>query len=171
MLEPTLMAKLFLFAVMFSANVVDGLVHQLGGWRLAYELKPFGSIREGQAVLSGAGSEELKEQFLQIIHTVPPFYNQTENNLLRDCYEECFNIAESLENVHLINQEDGIRIACPLLGAGCRGFPVEEAIHLAAESVSEWSKLEHASSKQITIAFGIPSGEIRKQFQHSLTSY
>jgi len=36
------------------------------------------------------------------------------------------------------NNNINLRIACPLLGAGCRGFPIDRAIQIAAKTTVEW---------------------------------
>jgi O-acetyl-ADP-ribose deacetylase (regulator of RNase III) len=138
----------------FSANVVDGLVHQMGGWKLTYELLGK-TCAEGQAVLTEAGGQELAEQYPHILHTVPPFYNQTDNFLLNDSYRNSLNLlSKEFPNV------DSLRVACPLLGAGCRGFPEDEAIEVAAKTLVDYYSAQSSNKSDLTLAFGIPNGEI-----------
>jgi O-acetyl-ADP-ribose deacetylase (regulator of RNase III) len=169
--------------MMFSANVVDGIVHQLGGPSLAHELE--GKMcREGQALLTSSGSSELATQYPYILHTVPPFYDLTDNGLLASCYRNALDqilIHSSSSSKEMILIPDSssttttsssIRVACPLLGAGCRGFPVEEAIEVAAKSLVAWmmqppdgdeEERTNNTIPDIALAFAIPSGEIREQ--------
>ena len=152
--------------MMFAANVVDGLVHQLGGYPLAQECAPL-QCPEGNAVVTSAPGEL---EFDNLIHTVPPFYNQTDNSLLRDCYTN--SLTKAVEILKQGNENNCIRVACPLLGAGCRGFPQEEAIHVAAEAAIEW-KHQGTSSQgtgSIALAFGIPSTEIREELIEAITN-
>ena len=228
--------------MLFSSNVVDGLVHQLGGSSLALECQQIGQsstdsrtnksslfqsfasmarkwiatedkshldtvIRcpEGQAVITGPGDKdsELARHYDQIIHTVPPFYKysgaiklsddngiknvddevggsrSSGNNIdpvwiLRQCYGNSLNtVATSAHNLyepshslHLPGQSEYlVRVACPLIGAGCRGFPLEVAISVAANSASKWLHHGHSdktisslpiTTTNMTLAFGIP---------------
>ena len=234
--------------MLFSSNVVDGLVHQLGGSSLALECRQIGKnstdsrtskkfsifqsfasvarkwiatkdkshldtvVRcpEGQAIVTGPGDKdsELARQYDQIIHTVPPFYkycgtldsqhlsdeNRIKNDdantsassasgsninsdpewILRQCYENSLNTAansvlvrdEPSHSSYLPGQSEClVRVACPLIGAGCRGFPLDVAISVAANSASEWLHHGHntknissspSTTTNMTLAFGIP---------------
>lgn len=164
--------------MMFSANVVDGLVHQLGGKRLAQELQTNiqeqDRIKEGNAVwTSGVGD------YQYLIHTVPPFYNSSRgdgeddygndsNALLQKCYQSSLDLA--IQKYQPTNNQKDIRLACPLLGAGCRGFSVESAIDHCIKGISNYDREE--STKQddcnITIAFGIPTLEVRSLLIESM---
>jgi O-acetyl-ADP-ribose deacetylase (regulator of RNase III) len=122
---------------------------------------------EGQSVVTGPGGEQsdLALQYDYIIHTVPPFYNKTttttnnNNNtmpsdlektpesLLRQCYLTSLELAEAIAaqtaatRGKVTTDQDlpiVVRVACPLLGAGCRGFPLEVALSVAAASAAEW---------------------------------
>jgi O-acetyl-ADP-ribose deacetylase (regulator of RNase III) len=172
--------------MMFSANVVDGMVHQLGGQPLAQECQ--GKMcPEGQAIVTSVdGGSELAKQYPYILHTVPPFYNLTDNGLLASCYTNALDQVQiiaasssssssSKEMITTADSSSSIRVACPLLGAGCRGFPVEEAIEVAAKSLVEWmmepNDIDDDDNEEettttippISLAFAIPSGEIREQ--------
>jgi len=151
--------------MMFSSNVVDGLVHQLGGKELASELKSQLNgkerINEGQAVwTNGVGDYEY------LLHTVPPFYSEDDdagaNHLLQRCYQESLVLATANQDI----RRSDIRIALPLLGAGCRGFPLDEAIFHCVESLSDLNAIPGISyagdnTKGVTMAFGIPTQDVR----------
>eukprot|EP00980_Cylindrotheca_fusiformis_P004139 scaffold902_cov147-Cylindrotheca_fusiformis.AAC.4 len=163
--------------MMFAANVVDGLVHQLGGTALARELEAeIGKRRrldEGQSIwTSGVGD------YAYIIHTVPPFFSEIDtgdtNMLLQKCYKNSLLLALS---TLMIEKEKEIRVACPLLGAGCRGFPPDEAIFHFLTAVADWScTLEGDSAQEsggqkinkMSLVFGIPSETVRKRMIRAL---
>jgi O-acetyl-ADP-ribose deacetylase (regulator of RNase III) len=233
--------------MLFASNVIDGLVHQLGGSQLVLQcqqahtrdssqvvLEPWSlssssssssleillrsgsswvkeaisknrylhpdqtpdtTIRcpEGQSVVTGPGGEQsdLARQYDYIIHTVPPFYNNTNNSnntmpisdlkktpewlLLRQCYQTSLELAEAIAAQTAATRCKGatdqdvpvvVRVACPLLGAGCRGFPLEVALSVAAASAVEWLQTTSKNVSEnhpnnpnhpvIVLAFGIP---------------
>lgn len=168
--------------MMFSAAVVDGLVHQFGGLRLAAECKLKGLLRgggtaacpEGTSVVTSSGGPKLRAEYDYIVHTVPPFFKHPPKEdcdvveMLRNCYRFSFDLA--------FGTFDGIagdqRVAVPLLGAGCRGFPTDIAIKVAAEESAKWMDMsldngsEETSSNTSTgsgqqvIAFGLLEEDI-----------
>ena len=75
--------------MLFSANVVDGLVHQLDSdQELARSLEKIKHCPEGQAVFTSVSEQsELFQKYSYVVHTVPPFYDQTDNSLLGECYK------------------------------------------------------------------------------------
>jgi O-acetyl-ADP-ribose deacetylase (regulator of RNase III) len=141
--------------MLYPASVVDGLVHQLGGTKLAIECKWITSFRGGcpigTSVTTQYGSEELMKAFDMIIHTSPPFYRHHDDsiNLLRHCYKSSLFSAFS--------EDTDKRVAVPLIGAGGRGFPLETALNIAAAESTIWKDDERSSANTPkTIAFGIP---------------
>jgi O-acetyl-ADP-ribose deacetylase (regulator of RNase III) len=163
----------------FSANVVDGLVHQLGGKALARELESQLANRkridEGQAVWTGGVGE-----YRYLVHTVPPFFSESNddetNIVLQKCYRNSLQLVSSNP---LLNNADEIRVACPLLGAGCRGFSHEEAIFHCVRAIADWtcdpngassSQLSGDNGKRINLVFGIPSKEVRSTMIQALDS-
>lgn len=200
------------------------------------------TIEEGNAISTPVVGPKLKAAsgYDILVHTVPPFVDQdyrsedkvkTESDdndddrqgigehndfLLAECYRN------SLKTAALVSPSNSgvLKVASPLLGAGCRGFTTERAIQVAAKATAEWAmeatttdygKLEETtkstsndddsktnyakdvshsysllkswfggggggsrrlksfgaddttSCRSITLAFGIPDGEIRKQ--------
>ena len=208
--------------MMFPGNVVDGLVHQLGGRALARECQHVPARRndtrggvvvrcpEGTSVHTGPGvGTELEAEFDSIIHTVPPFFDHpppspptddTEEHgpevLLQRCYQHSLTLAEAVTNTTnhgRTRTATTIRIACPLLGAGCRGFPLDVAIEVAAMQARQWQTtndddqdhhqvLENSSGSRkpndtsdndddqvnLILAFGIPDPTIASQLTDAL---
>jgi len=169
--------------MLFPHSVVDGLVHEHGGWRLALECAMKGSFFSknkicpvGQAVTTSPGGSPLCEEFDCLVHTVPPFYQHHSHpvDMLRSCYQSSFQAAFSpAHNSNKIwNATHGsngtnstVRVSSPLLGGGGRGFPLSLAIRIAAEESMLWKDTNdlvngEAICKNDThnevIAFGIP---------------
>ena len=135
--------------MMFSAAVVDGLVHQLGGIRLAAECKLKGLLRggggvtcpEGTSIVTSPGGSELRAEYDHIVHTVPPFFKHPPKEdcdvveMLRSSYRSSLDLGFDTFDDGSAEEQ---RVAVPLLGAGCRGFPVDIAIKVAAEESVRW---------------------------------
>jgi O-acetyl-ADP-ribose deacetylase (regulator of RNase III) len=106
---------------------VDGAIHRAGGpaiLRDCIERFPNG-LATGDAGWTTAG--ELPARW--VIHTVGPNYSagQRDRALLVSCYRRSLEIADEL----------GVRsIAFPLISAGIYGWPREDAVAVAVETVS-----------------------------------
>jgi O-acetyl-ADP-ribose deacetylase (regulator of RNase III) len=149
--------------MLFPFNVVDGLVHELGGWQLALHCFMLPSVNEngekcpvGKAVLTPPGGRELQSEYDSIVHTVSPFYEhhdggcspekaleESYQNSLKLCEESAAAVVGDREDVFLQEHQGTtddrvIRFAFPLLGAGGRGFPIEKAIDIAASQSIQW---------------------------------
>lgn len=150
----------------FAANTVDGIVHQYGGKELRKECDAAlsntwtggsGRLGEGKAIPTQAVGQTLKEAsgYDLLVHTVPPFVDEDyrfedgkiisgekinedeigkhNDVLLAECYRN------SLRTAGLGSPPSSLlKIACPLLGAGCRGFSIERAIQIAASTTTRW---------------------------------
>lgn len=145
--------------MLFPVSVVDGLVHQLGGWSLQAEIAMKRLVSKqpcpvGSAVRTSAGRGDLQREYDAIIHTTPPFYEHDDEPKakLRQCYDAALNLAFE-------SQEKDLTVAIPLLGAGARGFPSSVAIDLAAQVASDWVKRgedeKNRCSYLQTVAFGL----------------
>ncbi len=102
--------------MLFPFNVVDGLVHELGGWKLAwhcYMMKDHENGGEkgvkcpiGHAVITPPGGKDLEKSYDAIVHTVPPFYEYPEgefdadpSELLANCYRKALLLCMSSESI------------------------------------------------------------------------
>ena len=143
--------------MMYAVSVVDGLVHQLGGWKLraACQWKTLCNAGQppcpiGTAIVTTQGDAKLLEHYTVIVHTTPPFYqyNDTDSqSKLAQCYHSALDIVQKeLDKMHGGGEEQSLRIACPLLGAGARGFPIEIAIQVAASSSVKWAMTDTISN-------------------------
>lgn len=111
---------------------VDGAIHRRGGPAILAECRALraghygAGLPTGQAVATTAG--ELPARW--VIHTVGPVFSQSEDRseLLRSCYRESLRVAAEL----------GARtIAFPLISAGVYRWPVEEAIAIAGQVITD----------------------------------
>lgn len=150
--------------MLYPASVVDGIVHQLGGTKLGVECKKihqfYGGCPTGMAVATTQGEEALLKCYDRIIHTAPPFYqtDQNLNDLLRACYRSSIQLAFSCDHV---------KVACPLLGAGARGFPLEVAVTIAANESITWRDADDDTAMKKSnwanerlLMFGIPDLDV-----------
>jgi len=107
---------------------VDGAIHRAGGPAVLEDCIarfPDG-LATGDAGWTSAG--DLPARW--IIHTVGPNYaaGQRDRSLLVSCYRRCLAVAEEL----------GARtIAFPLISAGIYGWPREDAITVAVDTIRE----------------------------------
>lgn len=152
--------------MLYPVSVVDGLVHQMGGWKLQAELQwlrmmqPSEACPTGKAVKTSAGSEPLNFHYDSIVHTTPPFFKYDEDPkiLLARCYQSAF--VQAFDD-HDFNGHT-TRAAVPLLGSGARGFPFDLAFAVAAESVFEWL-LKTQQKESICYSIGCTSSPSVKQ--------
>jgi O-acetyl-ADP-ribose deacetylase (regulator of RNase III) len=155
--------------MLYPISVVDGFVHQLGGWKLEAECawKRMTASGEacpiGTAVQTSAGGDRLSEEYDSIIHTTPPFFlhDKDPETKLRSCYESALGIA--------FRRSDGpLRVALPLLGSGARGFPRDVAINVASKACLDWcsSVDENAGERkgEQVVVFGLLESELAEKF-------
>lgn len=160
--------------MLYPVSVVDGLVHQLGGYKLAMECKMInlfkGGCSVGTAVETSPGSEALKTHYDRIIHVTPPFFKYYDDNInpidvLHQCYRSALDLAFEKNNQ---------RVACPLLGAGARGFPYNVAISVAVDESRKWLRTCNSSDRSrdidtSSLLFGIPDPKIADMFVQAFT--
>lgn len=115
-------------SAMRGGGGVDGAIHSAGGPAILQECIdrfPDG-LPTGEAGWTTAG--DLPSGW--VIHTVGPNRNagQTDRSLLVSCYRRSLEVADEL----------GVRsIAFPLISAGVYGWPKEDAIDAALETLAE----------------------------------
>lgn len=116
---------------LFGGGGVDGAIHKRGGKAILAECRQLrdtvypDGLPAGQAVATSAGRLNAR----WVIHTVGPIYRRAavETETLRRCYRSSLQIAAEL----------GARsLAFPLLSAGAFGWPVDDAIHQALDTIA-----------------------------------
>ena len=115
-------------------------VHRKAGSNLYHHLKNMPVIDQETGFKCKIGHAILTPSFaLQtvfpagLIHVVPPFVDQGEKReLLQDCYKNAVQEASKS-----LQDNDVIRIASGLVGAGCRGFPIDFALECALEGAQK----------------------------------
>lgn len=100
---------------------VDGAIHRAAGPSVMEECRKIGACPTGNAVATGAGKLQAKK----IFHAVGPVWRggkNREEELLRNCYGRCFELAKTL---HLKS------IAFPAISTGVYGYPKQPASQIA----------------------------------------
>lgn len=128
---------------------VDGAIHRLAGPELLEECRSLGGCPTGQAKITKA--YRLPARW--VIHTVGPIWRgggNREDDLLADCYRNCYRIVESR----------GIRtLAFPAISTGVYAFPLERATRIALAETREFLRRSTSLERAIFVCFG------RKTFQ------
>jgi len=103
---------------------VAGAIHRAAGPGLEEECRPLAPISPGETVITGA--HNLPNTY--VIHCLGPVYGRDEpsGKLLASCYRKALELAEEykLESV-----------AFPAISTGAFGYPLEEATHIAFETI------------------------------------
>jgi O-acetyl-ADP-ribose deacetylase (regulator of RNase III) len=112
---------------------VDGAIHRAGGPAILKECQKLRATKypdglpAGQAVATTAGNMPAK----YVIHTVGPIYHggtSGEPETLASAYRESIRVADELEIKS---------IAFPSISTGAYGYPIDDAAHIALQTVIE----------------------------------
>jgi O-acetyl-ADP-ribose deacetylase (regulator of RNase III) len=113
---------------LFGGGGVDGAIHKRGGKAILKECRQLrdttypDGLPAGQAVATTAG----KLDATWVIHTVGPIYRRGDDETLRSCYSSSLRVAAEL---------GAQTVAFPLISAGAFGWPVDDAIIQARDTI------------------------------------
>jgi O-acetyl-ADP-ribose deacetylase len=114
---------------LFGGGGVDGAIHKRGGKAILAACRELRDTRypdglpAGEAVATTAG--KLKARW--VIHTVGPIFRRGEVETLRSCYRNSLAVAAEL---------GASTVAFPLISAGMYGWPVDDAIRQAIDTIT-----------------------------------
>ena len=138
---------------------VDGCIHRAAGPALLAECRTLGGCETGSAKLTGAGNLPCR----YVIHAVGPRWSggkRGEREKLASCYRTALALA----------QEKGCgSIAFPLISSGVYGYPKDQALQVAVETISAFV-LEHDMMVYLVI-FGRKDYQIGEKLFTDITSY
>lgn len=138
---------------------VDGAIHKAAGPKLLEECKSLNGCNPGQAKITKGYNLPAK----YVIHTVGPVWNggiYGEQAVLKSCYYESLKLASEYKCES---------IAFPLISAGAYGYPTEDAIKIATDTIENY--LKDNELNVYLCVFGHKAFAISKELKDSVQEY
>ncbi len=134
---------------------VDGAIHRAAGPELLAECRTLHGCETGEAKLTKG--YRLKARY--VIHTVGPVYAGTprDGELLASCYRNSLDLARTYD-IHTI--------AFPAISTGVYGYPLEEAVPIAVETVTSW--LEENRDYPLAVTMSCFNERIYRLYQEAI---
>lgn len=138
---------------------VDGCIHRAAGPELLAECRKLGGCETGDAKITGAGNLPCK----YVIHAVGPRFLDGchgERGKLVSCYRRALRLAR---------EHDCESIAFPLISSGIFGYPKEQALRIAIDTISGF--LIHEDLTVYLVIYDKNSCQIDRKLRDSITAY
>lgn len=108
---------------------VDGAIHKAAGPGLLEECRNLGGCKTGSAVITKGYNLKVKH----IIHTVGPIYSDEKKVLCETQLKYCYR-----NSIKLAKANNCWSVVFPLISAGVYGYPKEEALRVAVETLKDF---------------------------------
>jgi len=137
---------------------VDGAIHRAAGPQLLEECRSIGGCPTGEARITGG--YQLPARY--VIHTVGPVYKASEEARVASLLSQCYRNSLQLAVENAVGS-----IAFPAISCGVYGYPIEQAVRIAVDTVADFLE-KHRDSPLEEVRFVLFSEEDRKVYEDYL---